>query len=44
MAPACQKLTQMTPLESDQTRRGPTPGLGGSTTVTAPVAVSILAM
>src|SRR5215472_5903948 len=32
------------PLESDQMRRGPTPGFGGSTTVAAPVAVSIFAI
>src|SRR6516165_598772 len=32
------------PLESDQMRRGPTPGFGGCTTVTAPVAVSIFAI
>ena len=42
--PAFQKLAHRLPFESDQTRRGPVPLRGGSTTVALPEARSIFAM
>ena len=44
MLPAFQKLTHSTPLESDQMRRAPWFGIGGSITRAAPLLVSISAM
>ena len=40
-SPVFQKLTHSRPLESDQMRRGPTPGLGGGTIIASPLTVSI---